>query len=575
MFASAIRNSRLGIRRLTTTPVQNRLYQHLAPTAGAAACGPSSSPLAASFEARSASAARLSPSNRSRFMSSPSAAYSQTVDVFPSIVIEAGGNISAQGPFAEAQAQFLEPDMDAVNSLNESLTKANMGVVAHYYMDVELQGILTSLQKEQLKTSDSSRIAIADSLAMGDYAVKMCEEGATSIACLGVDFMSESVATIMARNGYGHIPVYRATSRHIGCSLAESAEKDAYQAWLQKGKAENKNALHVVYINTSLETKAVSNSIVPTITCTSSNVMATILQASSEVPDVKIMYGPDTYMGENLVTMFTSILNANWDDDKIAKALHPKHNRATIEKLRDNIDVFPSGNCVVHHMFGNEVVNTVKDNYDDAFVTAHLEVPGEMFQIAMEKSLVDKGVVGSTSDILKFISGKVSAAVEEEAASAAPSGDNRRLKFILGTEAGMVTSIVKSVQDILAATGSKTIETEIVFPVSSEAVMGVDDDDLAVVPGVAGGEGCSTAGGCATCPFMKMNDVDALSDIAEMVIENSDEMKMKSHLPPQRLIGKKIDGIDAVDLGSEPILWMRHFMKENAMPESLVQKISS
>lgn len=463
--------------------------------------------------------------------------------------------------------------MDAVNSLNESLSKANMGVVAHYYMDVELQGILTSLQKEQLKTSDSSRIAIADSLAMGDYAVKMCEDGATSIACLGVDFMSESVATIMARNGFGHVPVYRATSRHIGCSLAESAEKDGYLAWLQKGREENQNALHVVYINTSLETKAVSNSIVPTITCTSSNVMATLLQASSEVPDVKIMYGPDTYMGENLVTMFSSILNANWDDEKIAKNLHPKHNRATIEKLRDNIDVYPNGNCVVHHMFGNEVVNTVKENYDDAFVTAHLEVPGEMFQIAMEKSLVDQGVVGSTSDILKFISGKVAEAVTEESAN--PTGNNRRLKFILGTEAGMVTSIVKSVQDILAATGSETIETEIVFPVSSEAVMGVDDEDLAVVPGVAGGEGCSTAGGCATCPFMKMNDVDALSDIAEMVIDNNDEMKMKSHLPPQRLVGKKIDGIDAIDLGSEPILFMRHFMKENSMPKSLVQKISS
>lgn len=30
----------------------------------------------------------------------------------------------------------------------------------------------------------------------------------------------------------------------------------------------------------------------------------------------------------------------------------------------------------------------------------------------------------------------------------------------------------------------------------------------------AGGEGCSTAGGCATCPFMKMNDLDALIDVA-------------------------------------------------------------
>lgn len=504
--------------------------------------------------------------------SSPAAAYNQTVDVFPSIVITSDGSISAQGPFAEAQAQFLKPDEEAVKELAESLKKANMGVVAHYYMDVELQGVLTSIKQEQLKESDTSRIAIADSLAMGDFAVKMCEDGATSIACLGVDFMSESVATIMSRNGFAHIPVYRATAKHIGCSLAESAENDSYRAWLQKSKAEFENPLHIVYINTSLETKAVSNSIVPTITCTSSNVMPTMLQASVEIPNLKILYGPDTYMGENLVTMFTAILNAGWDDEKIAQDLHPMHNRETLTKLRDSIDVYPNGNCVVHHMFGNEVVNTVKQNYDDAFVTAHLEVPGEMFEIAMEKSLDGKGVVGSTSDILQFISKQVAAEAEKGGNNDSP----RRLKFILGTEAGMVTSIVKSVQDILAAADSASVETEIIFPVSSEAVMGVEDsDDLSVVPGVAGGEGCSTAGGCATCPFMKMNDLDALSDIAEMVIENKDEVKLRSHLPPQRLVGKKINGNDAIDLGSEPILHMRHFMKEKSMPENLVKKVTA
>lgn len=463
----------------------------------------------------------------------------------------------------------MKPDIESVQSLSEQLDKANMGVVAHYYMDVELQGVLTAVQKDQLQKGKPSRIAIADSLAMGDFAVKMCENGATSIACLGVDFMSESVATIMARNGFGHIPVYRATSREIGCSLAESAEKESYRAWLQKGQAENKAALHVVYINTSLETKAVSNSIVPTITCTSSNVLSTLLQASAEIPEMKIMYGPDTYMGQNLVTMLTAILKANWDDEKIARDLHPKHNRETIEKLRDNIDVFPNGNCVVHHMFGNEVVNTVKQNYGDAYVTAHLEVPGEMFEIAMEKSLDGKGVVGSTSDILKFISAKVADAANDV------GQEKRRLKFILGTEAGMVTSIVKSVQEILEKSGCNTVETEIVFPVSSEAVMGVDDGDLGVVPGVAGGEGCSTAGGCATCPFMKMNDLDALSDIADLVIHDKDELKLKSHLPPQRLQGKKINGIDAIDLGSEPIIFMRHFMKEKSLSESLVRKIKA
>ena len=473
--------------------------------------------------------------------------------------------------------QFLKPDMEAVNDLAANLKESNMGVVAHYYMDVELQGVLTTIKKQQLEQTGTSRIAIADSLAMGDFAVKMCQDGATSIACLGVDFMSESVATIMNRNGYGHIPVYRATAKHIGCSLAESAENETYRAWLHKGKAENDSALHVVYINTSLETKAISNSIVPTITCTSSNVMATMLQASSEVPNLKILYGPDTYMGDNLVTMFTSMLDAGWDDEKIAKDLHPKHSRESITKLRDSIDVFPSGNCVVHHMFGNEVVNTVKENYDDCYVTAHLEVPGEMFEIAMDKSLEDQGVVGSTSDILNFISGKVKDAVKEEteAGNNSASASKRRLRFILGTEAGMVTSIVKSVQDILEASKSSTVETEIVFPVSSDAVTGVDDEELAVVPGVSGGEGCSTAGGCATCPFMKMNDLDALGDIAEMIIRDADDIKLKSHLPPQRLNGKKINGQDAIDLGSEPILYMRHFMQNKSMPGNLVQKLTS
>ena len=92
-------------------------------------------------------------------------------------------------------------------------------------------------------------------------------------------------------------------------------------------------------------------------------------------------------------------------------------------------------------MFGQSVVDTVMNDYSDAYVTAHLEVPGEMFQIALKKSLVDDGVVGSTSNILNFIERKVKEASEK--------GETKRLKFILGTEAGMVTSIVRSVQEIL------------------------------------------------------------------------------------------------------------------------------
>jgi len=501
------------------------------------------------------------------------AAYDQSIDTFPSIIVGPNKSIVPLGSFAEAQAQFLDPDADAVERLAGTLLSSNMGVVAHYYMDVELQGVLHAVQR--FSPALAGRVGIADSLKMGDIAVNMCKnDGVTSVACLGVDFMSESVQAIMDKNGYGHVPIYRATPDAIGCSLAESAERDSYRAWLHSSM-KGHQALHVVYINTSLETKAVSSSILPTITCTSSNVLQTMLQASAQVgPELKILYGPDTYMGENLRTLFDTILNHDagdnaWDDDRIARDLHPYHNRQTIATLRDNLEVFPSGNCVVHHMFGNQVVDTVRQSYDDCYVTAHLEVPGEMFQIAMEKSLIGKGVVGSTSDILGFIATKV-----EEAAT--KKTGEQRLKFILGTEAGMVTSIVKKVQDILALHASK-VEAEIIFPVASEAVM-KGDDTMAVVPGVSGGEGCSTAGGCATCPFMKMNDLDALQDIIDMVERardgsTKDELRLKAHLPPDRLRGKQIGGVSALDLGTESILYMREFMVSKTLPEELIQKI--
>ena len=147
----------------------------------------------------------------------------------------------------------------------------------------------------------------------------------------------------------------------------------------------------------------------------------------------------------------------------------------------------------------------------------------------------------------------------------------------------MVTLIVRSVQDILDSNACQNVEAEIIFPVSSEAVMGVEDgadassSTLEVVPGVAGGEGCSTAGGCATCPFMKMNDLDAVQDIVDMIstssTENDNELQLLKHLPPNKLAGRKINGKDAIELGSEPIMFMRGLMKEKRLSKELTERV--
>lgn len=66
----------------------------------------------------------------------------------------------------------------------------------------------------------------------------------------------------------------------------------------------------------------------------------------------------------------------------------------------------------MHHIFGGEVCEAVKEGYSDAYLTAHFEVPGEMFTLAMEARRRGAGTVGSTSNILEFIATKVKAATE-------------------------------------------------------------------------------------------------------------------------------------------------------------------
>jgi quinolinate synthase len=344
----------------------------------------------------------------------------------------------------------------------------------------------------------------------------------------------------------------------IGCSLAASADALAYGAYLTQA-AEVPRSLHVIYINTSLKVKAQAHHLVPTITCTSSNVVKTLLQAFAQIPGLHLWFGPDTYMGENLRELFVGMTEM---DDATIRSVHPDHDRASIRSLLERFHYFKQGTCVVHHMFGREVVDVVLRDYPDAFVAAHLEVPGEMFRVALDKQEHGAGVVGSTSNILSFIADKVG--------EQARAGRGERLRFVLGTEAGMITSIVRKVQALLREAKVPGLEAEIIFPVSSEAIATTEDSEIPIVPGVAGGEGCSTAGGCATCPYMKMNSLDALTDLLERM-GNEPANNLLPFFPRQYV--EKIDGRTAADLGGEPILHMRAFQKEGVLPDALVQDI--
>mmetsp|Transcript_13988 Transcript_13988/g.16913 ORF Transcript_13988/g.16913 Transcript_13988/m.16913 type:complete len:705 (+) Transcript_13988:278-2392(+) len=499
--------------------------------------------------------------------------YSVLEEPFPSLSITAD-ELVPQGAFAEAQATYLKPDAGMVARLTKVLKEKSIGVVAHFYMGPEVQGVLSAAAEEW------PHIHISDSLVMADNAVKMVEKGCKSVVVLGVDFMAENAQTVLEAAGYGDVNVYRLSSEDIGCSLAEAAEAVAYQEYLSKGAAMPGQNLHVVYINTSLRTKAQAQSIIPTITCTSSNVVRTILQAAAQVPDVNIWYGPDTYMGGNLADLFNRL--AELGDDAIAK-LHPAHNRETIKSLIPRFRYFREGTCIVHHLFGGEVVDIVRNEYGDAYQTAHFEVPGDMFALAMEAQERDMGTVGSTQNILDFIKARV----EESLAREFPE----KLQFVLGTETGMITTIVNTVQEQLRAGReqglNEHVTVQVVFPVSTESMTQLEGapgagtgglaDMLEIVPGPSGGEGCSSSGGCASCPYMKMNSLSALLHVCE-TIDTPQEASLAGYLPnaygdvvvdpsnPDATIAKQ---------GYVPILSMRAFQTSGKLPDNLIQDMEA
>ena len=97
------------------------------------------------------------------------------MSIFPSLTIRKD-NLEPQGSFAQAQATYLHPDTGSVQELDQTLHKSNVGIVAHYYMDVELQGILSSCSWPHIR--------ISDSLLMADTAVEMAEQGVKKIVVL-------------------------------------------------------------------------------------------------------------------------------------------------------------------------------------------------------------------------------------------------------------------------------------------------------------------------------------------------------------------------------------------------------
>ncbi|PNH02637.1 hypothetical protein TSOC_011378, partial [Tetrabaena socialis] len=167
------------------------------------------------------------------------------------------------------------------------------------------------------------------------------------------------------------------------------------------------------------------------------------------------------------------------------------------------------------------------------------------------------------------------------------------LQFVLGTESGMITSIVRRVQGMLQQgmlqkgmlqkAGRDDVAVEVVFPVSSSAITTAQQTTsggaelplgLSMVPGVASGEGCSLEGGCASCPYMKMNTLSALLSVCDKIGSAAGEALLAPY-QPRSYGAEQVGGRSLASAGCVPILHMRHFQKSKALSAELLADITS
>lgn len=223
----------------------------------------------------------------------------------------------------------ISEEKNIVSQIEKLKKEKNAVILGHFYLSPELQDISDFL---------------GDSLAL---ARKAQETDADIIVFLGVHFMGET-AKILNPNKKVIIPDLNA-----GCSLAESAPKDAFA----KFKSQYPDHQVISYINCTADIKTLTDVVV-----TSSNARQIV---DSFPQDAKLIFAPDKNLGNymNSVTGRDMVL---WD-----------------------------GACMVHEKYSLEKIVKLMDDNKDAKFIAHPECEQPVLLVA--------DFVGSTTALLNYV----------------------------------------------------------------------------------------------------------------------------------------------------------------------------
>ncbi len=243
-------------------------------------------------------------------------------------------NIKLGGTVCQYSLRKCEEFIPLINEINELKEEKNAVILAHSYISPEIIYGVSDFVGDSYKLSK-------DALSTK----------ASTIVFVAVRFMGET-AKILNPDKEVLIPAVM-----DGCTLADSISAET----VRELRKQYPDHTFICYINTSAQVKAECD-----ITVTSANVY----KVAKDIPNDKIYFLPDKFMGQNL------------------------KNYLERQGIKKDIK-FYSGTCYVHEEYGMDDILKVKLEYPDAKIVSHPEC---------NSAIIDNSdFVGSTEQMLVYM----------------------------------------------------------------------------------------------------------------------------------------------------------------------------
>ena len=227
-------------------------------------------------------------------------------------------------------------------SIKELLLKNNAKIIAHYYVDEQVQ-----------RLAEDTGGFVGDSLEMARYGSKQKE---TTLIVAGVKFMGETAKILNPDKKVLMLDIEATCSLDTGCDYAEFKEFcDTHN-----------DREVVVYANTSAKVKSISDWVV------TSSIAVPLIEHLTSLGK-KLIWAPDKYLG-NYVIDTTGADMLLWD-----------------------------GSCIVHEEYKTIELKNMIAKHPDCDVLVHPESPRSIIQLANTVGSTTKLIEASKASKKKYI----------------------------------------------------------------------------------------------------------------------------------------------------------------------------